>query len=114
MWEELTIAFNIIGGLALFMYGVTLLRETLGKISGKRVVRILEKVSKFYEIWYGTPEKKHVHEEKYYVKVNDAPPDLEHRYLTEDIMNAIVPMSYIADVAGIEVPTFKTVVHYQA
>ncbi|MHA1964572.1 MAG: Na/Pi cotransporter family protein [Candidatus Thorarchaeota archaeon] len=45
MWEELTIAFNIIGGLALFMYGVTLLRETLGKISGKRVVRILEKVS---------------------------------------------------------------------
>ena len=27
------------------MYGVTLLRETLGKISGKRVVRILEKVS---------------------------------------------------------------------
>lgn len=45
MWEELTIAFNIIGGLALFMYGVTLLRETLGKISGRRVVRILEKVS---------------------------------------------------------------------
>ncbi|MFW9927320.1 MAG: Na/Pi cotransporter family protein, partial [Candidatus Thorarchaeota archaeon] len=45
MWEELTIAFNIIGGLALFMYGVTLLRETLGKISGKRVVRILERVS---------------------------------------------------------------------
>jgi phosphate:Na+ symporter len=45
MIEELTIAFNIIGGLALFMYGVTLLRETLGKISGKRVVKILEKVS---------------------------------------------------------------------
>ncbi|MFX1607251.1 MAG: Na/Pi cotransporter family protein [Promethearchaeota archaeon] len=45
MWEELSIAFNIIGGLALFMYGVILLRETLGKISGKRVVRILEKVS---------------------------------------------------------------------
>ena len=45
MIKELTIAFEIIGGLALFMYGVTLLRETLGKISGKRVVRILEKVS---------------------------------------------------------------------
>ena len=45
MWAELTIAFNIIGGLALFMYGVTLLRETLGKISGKSVVRVLEKVS---------------------------------------------------------------------
>ncbi|MFW9786474.1 MAG: Na/Pi cotransporter family protein [Candidatus Thorarchaeota archaeon] len=45
MWEGLTIAFNIIGGLALFMYGVTLLRETLGKISGKSVVRVLERVS---------------------------------------------------------------------
>ncbi len=45
MWEELAIAFNIIGGLALFMYGVTLLRETLGKISGKRIGRILERVS---------------------------------------------------------------------
>jgi phosphate:Na+ symporter len=45
MWEALTITFNIIGGLALFMYGVTLLRETLGKISGKSVVRVLEKVS---------------------------------------------------------------------
>jgi len=37
--------FMIIGGLALFMYGVTMLRETLGKVSGKRVVKILEKVS---------------------------------------------------------------------
>jgi phosphate:Na+ symporter len=45
MWVELAISFQIIGGLALFMYCVTLLRETLGKISGKRVVRILEKVS---------------------------------------------------------------------
>jgi phosphate:Na+ symporter len=45
MWAELDIAFKIVGGLALFMYGVTLLRETLGKISGKRVVKILEKVS---------------------------------------------------------------------
>ncbi|MBN2228568.1 MAG: Na/Pi cotransporter family protein [Candidatus Thorarchaeota archaeon] len=45
MIAELTIVFQIIGGLALFMYGVTLLRETLGKISGRRVVRILEKVS---------------------------------------------------------------------
>ncbi len=45
MWNELGIVFKIIGGLALFMYGVTLLRETLGKISGKSVVRVLEKVS---------------------------------------------------------------------
>ncbi|MFW9956554.1 MAG: Na/Pi cotransporter family protein [Candidatus Odinarchaeota archaeon] len=45
MTDILTIIFEIIGGLALFMYGVTLLRETLGKISGKSVVRVLERVS---------------------------------------------------------------------
>ncbi len=35
----------VIGGLALFMYSITILRETLGKLSGARVARILEKVS---------------------------------------------------------------------
>ncbi|MHA2286319.1 MAG: Na/Pi cotransporter family protein, partial [Candidatus Thorarchaeota archaeon] len=35
----------IIGGLALFMFAITMLRETLGKLSGKRVANILEKVS---------------------------------------------------------------------
>ncbi len=35
----------MIGGLALFMYAITLLRETLGKISGKRVAKILEKTT---------------------------------------------------------------------
>jgi phosphate:Na+ symporter len=43
--DALTIAFNIIGGLALFMFGITLLRETLGKITGKRVAKILEKTT---------------------------------------------------------------------
>ncbi len=45
MTDILTIIFEIVGGLALFMFGVTLLRETLGKISGKSVVRVLERVS---------------------------------------------------------------------
>ncbi|MHA1909168.1 MAG: Na/Pi cotransporter family protein [Candidatus Thorarchaeota archaeon] len=35
----------VAGGLALFMYSITMLRETLGKLSGARVARILEKVS---------------------------------------------------------------------
>ncbi len=35
----------ILGGLATFMFSITLLRETLGKLSGKRVASILEKVS---------------------------------------------------------------------
>ncbi|MDF1539788.1 MAG: Na/Pi cotransporter family protein [Candidatus Thorarchaeota archaeon] len=35
----------VVGGLALFMYAITLLRETLGKLSGARVARILERVS---------------------------------------------------------------------
>jgi len=45
MTDILTIIFEIVGGLALFMFGVSLLRETLGKISGKSVVRVLERVS---------------------------------------------------------------------
>ncbi|MFW9960290.1 MAG: Na/Pi cotransporter family protein [Candidatus Thorarchaeota archaeon] len=45
MTDILAIIFQIVGGLALFMFGVTLLRETLGKISGKSVVRVLERVS---------------------------------------------------------------------
>jgi phosphate:Na+ symporter len=45
MTDILTIVFEIVGGLALFMFGVSLLRETLGKISGKSVVRVLERVS---------------------------------------------------------------------
>ncbi|MFW9889866.1 MAG: Na/Pi cotransporter family protein [Candidatus Thorarchaeota archaeon] len=43
--QVVEITFSIIGGLALFMFAITLLRETLGKMSGARVVRILEKVS---------------------------------------------------------------------
>ncbi|MHA1713472.1 MAG: Na/Pi cotransporter family protein [Candidatus Ranarchaeia archaeon] len=36
---------NLVGGLALFMYGVTMLRESLGKISGNKITRILEKTT---------------------------------------------------------------------
>jgi phosphate:Na+ symporter len=36
---------NVIGGLALFMFAIRMLRETLGKISGAAVARVLEKVS---------------------------------------------------------------------
>ncbi len=43
--DWLSVGFNIIGGLALFMYAVTLLRETLGKISGSKVAKLLEKAT---------------------------------------------------------------------
>ncbi|MHA1917145.1 MAG: Na/Pi cotransporter family protein [Candidatus Ranarchaeia archaeon] len=43
--ETLVITFNIIGGLALFMYAITLLRENLNKVSGSKVAELLEKVS---------------------------------------------------------------------
>ncbi|MHA1928651.1 MAG: Na/Pi cotransporter family protein [Candidatus Thorarchaeota archaeon] len=35
----------VVGGLALFMFAITMLRETLGKISGASVAKVLEKVS---------------------------------------------------------------------
>jgi len=43
--QTIDIVFRIVGGLALFMYAMYLMRETLGKVSGARVTRILEKVS---------------------------------------------------------------------
>ncbi|MFX1341227.1 MAG: Na/Pi cotransporter family protein [Promethearchaeota archaeon] len=43
--DPLTIAFTIIGGLALFLFSVKLLSDSLGKITGPRVVSILEKAT---------------------------------------------------------------------
>ncbi|MFX0168965.1 MAG: Na/Pi cotransporter family protein [Candidatus Hodarchaeota archaeon] len=43
--DILTIVFTIVGGLALFMYSIKLLSDSLSKITGPRVVRILEKVT---------------------------------------------------------------------
>jgi phosphate:Na+ symporter len=43
--ETLAIVFTIVGGLALFMYSIKLLSDSLAKITGPRVVRILEKVT---------------------------------------------------------------------
>jgi len=44
-YQLIEIIFKLIGGLALFMFAITMLRETLGKLSGARVVKILERVS---------------------------------------------------------------------
>jgi len=52
-----------------------------------------------------------VHQEKYYKNIHDAPPNLKHRYLTEDVIYGLVPMSYIAEIAGVEIPTFKAIIH---
>lgn len=43
--QSVEMVFGIVGGLALFMFGITMLRETLGKISGARVTKTLERVS---------------------------------------------------------------------
>ncbi|MHA2313866.1 MAG: Na/Pi cotransporter family protein [Candidatus Hermodarchaeia archaeon] len=43
--DPLTIAFTIIGGLAIFMFSVKLLSDSLSKITGPRVVSILEKAT---------------------------------------------------------------------
>ncbi|MGP8068582.1 MAG: NAD/NADP octopine/nopaline dehydrogenase family protein [Candidatus Bathyarchaeia archaeon] len=51
-----------------------------------------------------------VFQEKYYKGVFDAPPSLNHRYLTEDIIYGLVPMSSLAKVAGIKTPTFDSII----
>jgi opine dehydrogenase len=51
-----------------------------------------------------------VFQEKYYKGVYDAPPSLNHRYLTEDITYGLVPMSSLAKVAGTKTPTFDSII----
>ena len=51
-----------------------------------------------------------VFQEKYYKGVFDAPPSLNHRYLTEDVIYGLVPMSSLAKVAGINTPTFDSII----
>jgi len=43
--DPISIVFNIVGGLALFMFGITMLRENLGKVSGSQIAKILEKTT---------------------------------------------------------------------
>jgi len=43
--DILAIVFTIVGGLALFMYSIKLLSDNLAKITGPRVVKILEKAT---------------------------------------------------------------------
>jgi opine dehydrogenase len=51
-----------------------------------------------------------VFQEKYYKGVFDAPPSLKHRYLTEDVIYGLVPMSSLAKVAGTKTPTFDSII----
>jgi opine dehydrogenase len=51
-----------------------------------------------------------VHQEKYYKNVYDAPPNLKHRYLTEDVIYGLVPMAEIAKVGNVATPTFNSVI----
>jgi len=55
-------------------------------------------------------KKGQVHQEKYYKNVYDAPPNLKHRYLTEDVIYGLVPMTEIAKVAKVETPTFNSII----
>jgi len=52
----------------------------------------------------------HVFQERYYKGVYDAPPSLKHRYLTEDVIYGLVPMSYLAKVAGLKTPTLDSII----
>jgi len=60
---------------------------------------------------YADEKTGNVHQEKYYKNVYDAPPNLKHRYLTEDVIYGLVPMCSIANVAGIQTPTFNSIIN---
>jgi opine dehydrogenase len=55
-------------------------------------------------------KKGQVHQEKYYKNVYDAPPNLKHRYLTEDVIYGLVPMVEIAKVANVQTPTLNSII----
>jgi len=55
-------------------------------------------------------KKGEIHQEKYYKNVYDAPPNLKHRYLTEDVIYGLVPMAELAKVANVETPTFRSII----
>jgi opine dehydrogenase len=55
-------------------------------------------------------KKGQVRQEKYYKNVYDAPPNLKHRYLTEDVIYGLVPMAEIARVGKLETPAFNSII----
>lgn len=61
---------------------------------------------------YIDPKTGNTHQEKYYKNIHDAPTSLKHRYLTEDVIYGLVPDSYIAQVAGVDMPTFNAIIHF--
>jgi opine dehydrogenase len=69
-----------------------------------------EELSKKMYAKYVDKSTGQIHQDKYYKGVNDAPPNLKHRYLTEDVIYGLVPMALIADAAGIETPTFDAII----
>jgi opine dehydrogenase len=50
------------------------------------------------------------YEEKYYKNAYDAPPNLKHRYLTEDIPYGLVPLCSIAKVTEVQTPTLNAII----
>lgn len=86
-------------------------RNNLAENLGFNSKNMEKRINDFYKKWYGDPEKRRQHQEKYYQNVNDAPPNLNHRYLTEDIIYGLVPMCYLADLTGSKSPTCKALIH---
>ncbi len=60
---------------------------------------------------YIDPKTGDSHQEKYYKDIHDAPTSMKHRYLTEDVIYGLVPMTYLAKLAGAETPTFRSIIH---
>jgi len=51
-----------------------------------------------------------IYQDKYYKGVYDAPPNLKHRYLTEDVVYGLVPMASMADAASVRTPAFNSII----
>lgn len=85
-------------------------RVRVAKAFGLEAVSNEEQSRRMYARY--VDKKGGVHQEKYYKDIYDAPPNLKHRYLVEDVMYGLVPMCHLAKVAEVETPITEAVIRF--
>ena len=87
-------------------------RRNIGTALGCEIESLLESSHRFY----GHPERNSVYEFYRQSEVNDqpdkpsAPPNLGHRYVTEDVPYGLVPMSELGKVLGVATPVIDSLI----
>lgn len=110
------------GGFSFYLEGQTPAIKKVGKAMDDEKMAVAsayglrkisnEELSRKMYARYVDKKTGNTHQEKYYRNICDAPPNLKHRYLTEDVIYGLVPMFYLAKSAGVETPTMESIVRF--